>query len=503
MGSSRRSNARSGSSQRRKKAAATLQRAYRRFRKQFPGATHRGSASPSSSPRIYQDDEAIAAQLAPLFARELTRLARMNPVARDEEIAAALAAGKVVAARGMVRAVHQPATGRMAFTGGAAASAWAVRGYETALRAEPAVADLTGAQTNYLLLRIQHEHVPQIASAVLRHPRPRVLRSEFVRKSLSPRHGIKARELVWAHRPAAQEVVVGAPGDAFRIRPDMRRFLHRALGGFARYDWRMNPRRRRRRRGKMVRAKRWVMHSNLGVGARTLYAWLREMYGWRERMDRSRNWAALYPRPLIVPTQNAPSALLHSLPASLRDMLRRHVFGIDRGSRMSSSSVGPFPGVETRTDPRRAPVRQRRVAGIFGDGRHAGVFALFYRSEDEAKDLTRPAGAIHMVLLDPLGMMTFPAEIERTMQRELEAAANRLGSAALTIRVARVAVPRRLAVQYATEGSCGPSSIALLMSMLRALRSAETPMAAIEAAFRGVSDEDVVLAAQLQHSAVL
>lgn len=76
-------------------------------------------------------------------------------------------------------------------------------------------------------------------------------------------------------------------------------------------------------------------------------------------------------------------------------------------------------------------------------------------------------------------------------------------NAALTVRVARVAVPRRLAVQYATEGSCGPSSVALPMSMLRALRGAETPMAAIEAAFRGVSDEDVVLAAQLQHSAVL
>lgn len=79
---------------------------------------------------------------------------------------------------------------------------------------------------------------------------------------------------------------------------------------------------------------------------------------------------------------------------------------------------GALPRSQTRTDPPRAPVRQRRVAGIFGDGRHAGVFALFYRSQEaltRGSEAFLPAGALHMVLLDRLGMMTFPAEIERTM----------------------------------------------------------------------------------------
>jgi hypothetical protein len=489
-------------------AAVTVQRAYRAYRRQFPA---KPLASASSSPRIYQDDPRLAGPLGAAFGSELRRLAGMSVGARNAEISGRLARRELVLAPGMIRAAHDAARGRMAFTGGSA-GAWAVRGYEEARRESPGVADLTGAELNYALVVVQAEEAPRLASRVLGHPRPRLLRPQARRKSRSPKHGGQVRELAWAG--ASREPVVGAPGDRFRLRRDMVRFLGFVLGGFGRYDWRMNPRRRAlvvRAGGSRGRVKRWVMHSNLGVKPRALYAWLRAMYGWRERMDTSRNWAALYPRPIAVGHA--------TLASSMRDLLRRHVFGIPR-----ASTIGPFPGVVSRTQPRRPTVSGFRVAGLFGAesgaGSHAGVFLLVLRRATRA-------WVLQVALLDPLGAMTFGAGVEAEVRAGLErAAADVLGApepswrersepakgdgpggsgGTVAVQVARVPVPRALGVQYANEGACGPSSLALLLSVLREMRRPElvTPTQIAVAGFRGVRDEDVMLAAQLHHNAIL
>jgi hypothetical protein len=580
-----------GSTQLRRAASAArkIQKAYRRFRGQFPagGALHSRS---SPSPVIYQDDARLSSELSRLLQRALVRLARMSPEARDDEIAGALAAGRVRAAPGMVRAALTPSTGRAAFTGGSAAR-WAVRGYHDAREALPAVADLTGAQLNYALLSVQGSEAPRLAAALAGTARVRLLRPQASRKSLSPRHGAAVREAVlWAE--PLPEAVVGAPGDSFAPARDLRAFLAHALGDFSRYRWRMNPRRRRRvAMPAGFRAKRWIMHSNAGVGAKTLYAWLREMYAWRDRMAPRRNWRALYPRPLLL-----GGAARRALGAALRDLLRRHLFGLG-GARASSgasagspeslspyaralrrarleakraggrgagagrgvgrragsaatgpwqgeggsraplppspparrpslppspsarrpslsplSSAGSFLGV-SRTRPRRRPASNLRVAGIFGDDRHAGAFVLFARRSS--------AGwVLQMALLDPLGTVTFPLELQTVLERELRGAVRALrldgrggsdleqigGVPVVDVQVAFLPVPRRLAVQYASEGSCGPSALALLLSLLRVaktLPASASPADAAAAAFRSVRDEDVVLAVQLHHNGVL
>ena len=525
-------------------AARKIQRAYLSYRAQFPRGGRLRSAS--SSPRIYQDDERIAGELSRRFAAGLTRLSRLAPEGRDDEIGAALQARRLRRAPGMLRAVHVPASGRMAFTGGSA-GAWAVRGYEAARQVVPQVADLTGPQVDYALLLVQMDDAPQLAQKAAGRGggAATLLRTIARRKSVSPRHGGKVRELAWA--APEDEVVVGAPGDRFSLPRDMRAFLGHALGGFRRYRWQMNPRRRSRvamPRG--FRAKRWIMHSNLGVGPKALYAWLREMHGWRDRMAARRNWASIYPRPLVLAGTSA-AATAAALAPTLRDLLRRHIFGLrhttkpaalaathvaagrlrlsayaraverkeepprrDEGVR--SSSVGPYLGL-SRTRPRRLPARQLSAAGIVGDGRHAGVFMLLCRAA---------AGGgcvLQMAVLDPLGAMTFPLDMRGELQRGLERAVRELrldgsgdggdpGTRVVGVQVGLLPVPQRLAVQYASEGSCGPSSVALLMSVLRALprpgsAAAVSPGQVALRAFRLVTDEDVVLAAQLHHNSVL
>lgn len=528
------------STRRRLSAARRIQRAYRRFRTQFPSAGKLHSRS-SPSPVVYQNDERMAGQLARLFASALIRLSRMRPDERDAEMDAALAAGALRAEPGMVRAGFEPATGRVAFSGGSAA-AWALRGFEDAREKVPAVSDLTGRQITYALVRVQAEHAPALAAQVAGAPRARLLRTVARRKSISPRHGWRVREAVLAAAPS--DVIVGAPGDPFAVPRDLRAFLGHALGDFSRYKWQLNPRRRRRvALPAGFRAKRWIMHSNLGVGPRTLYAWLRAMYQWRDRVAARRNWEALYPRPLLMAGPRSDR-----LGATLRDLLRRHVFGLaprpaaapatappaatlsayararaaaaQRAQQQQQqqhaeregppSSAGSFYGA-SRTRPRRAYTHNVKVAGIVGDGHHAGVFVLYARRYDRGWQL-------QMAILDPLASITFPLQVQSAVERALRDAVRRLGlgpggSAAERIgvpvvdaQVALLPVPRKLAVQYASEGSCGPSSVALLLSLLRAIGTGpprSSPAEAAVRAFRGVRDEDVVLAMQLHHSSVL
>lgn len=174
------------------------------------------------------------------------------------------------------------------------------------------------------------------------------------------------------------------------------------------------------------------------------------------------------------------------------------------------SSAGSFYGA-SRTRPRRAYTHNVKVAGIVGDGHHAGVFVLYARRYDRGWQL-------QMAILDPLASITFPLQVQSAVERALRDAVRRLGlgpggSAAERIgvpvvdaQVALLPVPRKLAVQYASEGSCGPSSVALLLSLLRAIGTGpprSSPAEAAVRAFRGVRDEDVVLAMQLHHSSVL
>jgi len=521
-------------------AARRIQRAYRRFRAQFPDGGRLHSRS-SPSPVVYQNDERMTGELSRRFGSALIRLARMLPDERDAELGAALSSGALRFASGMVRAGFVPATGKVAFTGGSGAE-WARRGYEAARENLPAVSDLNGKQITYALIKVQLEDAPALAAKIARAPRARLLRTVARRKSISPRHGLRTREVIEVAAPS--DVIVGAPGDSFAVPSDLRRFMGHALGDFSRYRWQMNPRRRRRvALPAGFRAKRWIMHSNLGVGPRALYAWLRAMFQWRDRVAARRNWESLYPRPLLMAGRRS-----ETLGATLRDLLRRHVFGLsppqdspgaaasasaaaseplsayaqalraaageagrkERDDRRPASSVGSFFGA-SRTRPRRPYTRNVRVAGIVGDGRHAGAFVLYARRYDRGWQ-------IQVAIIDPLASITFPLSVQGTVQRALAdavlklglgpggASVGRIGVPVIDVQVALLPVPRKLAVQYASEGSCGPSSVALLLSLLRSIKTSSpksSPSEAVVRAFRGVRDEDVVLAMQLHHNAVL
>jgi hypothetical protein len=527
-----------------------IQRAFRRFLAQFPSPR----ASAASSPRavFYQEQESFIAPLAEGFCRMVYGGAMMDSEIRVRMFAELRASPEWRAnmrgeGRGYVRAVApQPGeAARVAFTGDSAISAWAQQGYARAqakLRPEREwrLAAMLPWEVDVLICKFQRDQAPDIvAKAAGREPGTvRLLRTAPRRRpaNTSPKAGHPRYRYLVPLAPSPRDRVVGAPGDAFRLRRDMARFLGHALGGFEHYDWTLNPLRRRRVKGKAPR--RYIMRSNHGLLLASAHRILRAIAGWAPRMDAARNWAALYPRPLLISPASPASARAARYAAyRLVRRLLDEAGALGRGSRGDlpasvghrfASSRSTSAETPART-PGSGPASASAVAGYMVDATHAGFFHAAFRvdlaaegraerapkaAEEEEGAAEQEAGttfaSLEVTLMDPHGNVSFTKESRNHIAALLNEAVADLVPYGMKVRL-RVTlgrVPAAIGLQYFYEGACGPSSLALLLSLLRIMRA--RPAAAFlrdpdarAAIFRGVRDEDVVAAVQLVQGAVV
>jgi hypothetical protein len=509
-------------------AARRIQRVYRLHRARFPaeGKVHSHS---SSEPLLFQEDSRLRETLAEGFAAQLVAHARMDPEERIEQIRDQVADRKENVPpgqmKGLVRAVVSP-EGEMGFTGGMELARWAYEGFGIAadqLGEEDhwRLADLQRWEVDALVVAFQLEEVEELVRPMVRDNRlPRIVRTFRERRPVRPRAGhdpmryvVPLDEDAILEGRAGDLKIVGSPGDAFRLRRDAVRFLGHALGGFERYAWRLNPRRRRRRAG---RPQRWVMHANYGLANTAQYRIMRAMVGWAHRMDEARGWQFLVARP--VDLSQSPDRMRVAVRALMRRLgggggsgapskLPRAFTSVSstRASAGLASLAGPPAGLASLAGPpsERPPSAAAVAVGAFSSTTHFGGFVARLHSG------TR----LTVSVFDPHGRNTFKPEALAAFEAALrEEAPPYLES----LTVEPVSVPADLKLQYRNEGSCGPSSLALMLSLCRQLAAArrgmrraserteaDRPAELIRRAFGGVTDEDVVLAVQLTHGAVV
>lgn len=463
----------------RSKAARRIQKAFRAFRRQFPGGGKLHSRS-STEPIFYQEDSRLVETLAEAFAEVILVYAQMDPEDRIDELRA-LKRSLPPPGRSFVRAAAGK-KGGMTFSGGRVLARWALEAF--AIAAEKLgeedrwlLADMQPWEFDVLLNRFQRDEVVAAVNR-LRGGKP----TRILRTVAEPRPKGKPGYPAQRHVVAVDEDaafgdslrIVGAPGDRFRLRRDVVRFLGHALGGFRNYAWRLNPRRRRRKAG---RPQRWVMHANYGLNSKALYRILRAMRAWAGRVESRRGWRFLFARPIEtdMPRRLGPAvaALLRTLKAGRGSPLPRAYSEI---STSRSRSTSPAAGV---------------AVGSFTSEDHYGGFVARLRAGNR----------LHVDIFDPHGVNTLPEETRERFEAEV-----RRADPEMQLVVRLVHVPQALRLQYRNEGSCGPSSIALMLSLCRLLAgpAADGPSDLLFVrAFRSVTDEDVVLAAQLTHSAVV
>jgi len=284
-----------------------------------------------------------------------------------------------------------------------------------------------------------------------------------------------------------KEGVLGVdPRFPYEMPADLKRWLAR-LG--VRYDPELNPRRRRRvARG--MRA-RWAFGYDFGlpkqIAALILESMNRAGMGPKAR-------AALPPgeRARLPPAVSPKRGWDLLLPELLVCQGPANVGAEEREERVQAATT------VLRKLVRLAARKQRPVAcyaALFGHRTNHGNAAIL--------DMADGAAVLH--LIDPHAKSVVGAHILRdlhaALQRAVDAEADILVRPVVSVKVqpykpSSAAKARALRIQYSIEGACGPSSLAVLLSALRSMRSGRRRPHP-EAILRGVRDQDMVLAIQL------
>lgn len=291
----------------------------------------------------------------------------------------------------------------------------------------------------------------------------------------------KRRTMLVAEGRRGEGVLGVDPRFPYEMPGDLKRWLS-GLG--VRYDSKLNPRRRRRVAGG-VRA-RWAFGYDFGlpkaIAALILTAMSRAGMGPKTRTALPPAERKRLPPP-VAPTRGwdllLPELLVCQGPA-------------DVGAEAREERIATAAGT-LRKLVRLAARKQRPVAcyaALFGHRSNHGNAAVL--------ELSGGSAVLH--LIDPHGKSVVGAHIVRALQAALRRA---LGdeSAEYAAKVkpyqpSSAAKARLLRIQYGIEGACGPSSLAVLLSALRSLRSGRRRPNP-EAILRGVRDQDMVLAIQL------
>jgi hypothetical protein len=345
---------------------------------------------------------------------------------------------------------------------------WVEDAYQQAVAIDKNVARLEPEEINHLLAEFQDDRVlASIMQPIFRDRKIRLLQPSIRRKS-----GHASTHTVEPIRSIAvgggTQGIVGSPGDSFRLEkyPEVKRWMDevvdRGLG--TQYNWKLNPRRRRRIRGQI--RPRWVFRVSRGAPGEKLEILIKDVLHPAADLLPSMNWGAIARK--FIPVSSG---------ASHTSIMRRELPRIIDGHYTTTTKRRRFPMV--------VPISARMRGG------HAIVGILRERGQGD------DGGRLELILIDPHGEITFDREVVALLQDVKT-------PRPMVVVPAHVSNPRLLAVQFAPEGSCSISSLAIMLAAARYLGkasgitrdSADTLATKI---LRSVSDLDVVLASQIMH----
>lgn len=416
------------------------------------------SSTPEIVPSFY-----APSHLAPALTDML--VSAVNPARYDDQLGAVLdyrmpAANRVRLVRddaGLRRFVLLTEDGQMLQD--ADFVKWVQTAYLDAIAKDERVEQLMDLETNHLLAEFQ---TSRNIKAVLRPHFPqgsRIMTQSVRRKSgrvVGPTSFAPFRTVAVGGRTRG---IVGSPGDAFRLSqyPEVKRWMDEVIDAAfgTRYDWRLNPRRRKKLLGQKQTRPRWIFRVSAGIPGAFVQSILRNLIRASADVVPSMNWKA------VAPTYVPVFSRTESMAADFAEILRTCTLPV--------------------------------VVGMSVPG-HAIVGILRRRAD----------GTLELVMIDPHAEITFDSkEVVPLLQKALP----EIAISPISIREHRL-----LAVQYAREGSCGVSSLSIILAAARFLAGAEqgphadpitissiNPYSLAKHILMSVSDLDVVIASQLVH----
>jgi hypothetical protein len=492
-----------------RQAARKIQRGWRAFRSQFPAG---GALFSRSSPSVELVVDAkvvpgVMREMAAEFGACLLRIAAAESMARRQQALSAMDGKLELRTRPEFVMVWRAADGRRFFSRGVGAASrsprshaslrpdlgesavhaasWALEAFVAASTQDPRVEGLADEDVDLCLAHVQARRLgAKLGKFRLVFRRP-------IRKTVVAEGSLPARYLTMG---GPQQGIIGAPGDRRFVLPaDVAVFLRKGKG--IGYDWRLNPRRRRRVQG--LKRKRWIMRVSHGFSPEVAERVVKAIARGAAQVRRSRHWDLIFPRSIIM-----------------------------------------VPGLVVAEQARAQMVQLlelRRPATVVLSGGNAegsrGLYANYHACVHVVRMIPCPelprVVDLDVVVLDPQATVTLSdlsvnymrkkyaeavAASGRALPRLTRAVRKQLQDGALgeflirdvAVRAQAALPARELRVQYAYEGSCGPSSVALALAAARvsAKQPHLAPPALARTVFRQVNDLDVVVAAQLTHALV-
>lgn len=352
---------------------------------------------------------------------------------------------------------------------------WVEEAYVQAVRIDENVGKLMPEEINHLLAEFQEERVLQaILKPYLGDRKFRLLQLSIRRKSgHAPTHTMESvRSLAVRKKDGPREadvkgdeVFVGMPGDSFALEkfPEVKVWMDEVVdkGLGTSYNWRLNPRRRMKRKGQI--RTRWIFRVSRGAPGEKTEMLIKEVLHPAKDLVPSMNWGRIASKYLPVKT-------------SAMDLISQELPRIIKGDyTLQPRGRSPFPMVIPMV------ILFRNVHAIVGILRE------------------RKAKSLELILIDPHAEISF--DESQTVKLLEDVPTQR----PMTVVPAHITNPKFLAVQYAREGSCSISSLTIMLAAARFFRDKPTESKEDSAntlatkILRSVSDLDVVVASQLFH----
>lgn len=347
---------------------------------------------------------------------------------------------------------------------------WVDDAYQQAVAIDKNVARLEPEEINHLLADFQDDRVlNSVMQPIFGGRKFRLLQPSIRRKSgHASTHAVEPIRSIAVGGGGTQSIV-GSPGDSFKLEkyPEVKLWMDEVVdkGLGTQYNWKLNPRRRRRVRGQI--RTRWVFRVSRGAPGEKLEILIKDVLHPAADLVPSMNWGAIARK--FIPVSSG---------ASHTSIMQRELPRVIDGHYTTTTTT------KLRRFPMVVPISARTRGG------HAIVGILRERGRGDG-------GRLELILIDPHGETTFDREVVALLQDVKT-------PRPMVVVPAHVSNPRLLAVQFAPEGSCSISSLAIMIAAARYLGKA-SGIARVSAdalatkILRSVSDLDVVLASQVLH----
>lgn len=350
---------------------------------------------------------------------------------------------------------------------------WVEMAYLNAIARDERVEQLIDEEINHILAEFQRPDVikPILANKINRDFR--LLTHRVVKKGagkhVSPSAIAPYRKVAVGGKVKG---IVGAPGDSWKFGdyPEVRRWFRDIVerSFHTRYDWQLNPRRRKRIAGQ--KRHRWIFRIPSGISGALTELIIQKILRPSADLVPSMNWSAIANDYIAI------------------------------GAKIVQPMIDSFAKILHKQQQQQH--QQLPVVLAMGDHTATGHAVVgILRTTSTASS----AQQLELLVLDPHAEMTLGEEPLRILRK--------LEKAPTHIHIRPISIPnaRMNRVQYAWEGSCGLSSISMMLAAARYVmqfrgRARAHKLERMNAnklainIFNHVSDLDVVLASQLVHN---